>query len=162
MKRLFARFCSLLAALGMTACGLPTEPQFTPGVSTGAEVRQRMGTPTMEWRNDDGSVTWEFARTPEGTRNYMATVGADGILREFTQVVTEQNFARVSTGMDKDAVRRLLGRPKSVVLLDLKHQEVWDWPYPNPFLNTDMRFNVHFGADGRVQETSRSEEMKGG
>lgn len=150
-----------MAVLGLHACGVPTEPQFTPGVSTGTEVRDRMGTPTMEWKNNDGSVTWEFARTPEGNRNYMATIGADNVLRDFHQTISEQNFAQVKAGMDKQQVRRLLGKPKSVTTLDLKRQEVWDWPYPTPFPNKDMRFNVHFGADGKVQETSRSEDMRG-
>ncbi|MCK7501841.1 MAG: hypothetical protein MZW92_76470 [Comamonadaceae bacterium] len=71
-----------------------------PGVSTGFDVRDRMGTPTLEWRNADGSVTWEFARTPEGKVNYMVTIGPDNILREIRQVLTEENFAKVREGHD--------------------------------------------------------------
>ena len=159
LKSLTAMVCSALAAIGLYGCDLALS-DLKPGVSTGYEVRDRMGPPTMEWRNEDGSLTWEYARTPAGTVNYMIHIGADNILRSIEQVLTEENFARVRPGMTRDEIRHLLGKPAHVTRLDLKRQEVWDWKYKNPFPNIDTYFNVHFDQSGRVVETSRHEDPK--
>jgi outer membrane protein assembly factor BamE (lipoprotein component of BamABCDE complex) len=148
---------SLFGLFGCDAVGLR---ELKPGVSTGFDVRDKMGTPTMEWKNDDGSLTWEFARTPEGKENYMITIGPDNILREIRQVLTEENFAKVEKGMTKDQIRRLLGKPAGMQRFDLKKQEVWDWKFKNPH-NVELYFNVHFDESGRVVETSRREEHRG-
>mgnify|MGYP006167243679 CR=1 FL=1 len=113
MKRLLAWVCSLLSAIGITACDYINVKELQPGVSTATEVRERFGPPHMEWRNDDGSVTWEFSRQPEGVECFMITIGADNILRTIDQVLNEQTFARVEKGMNGDHVRRLLGKPAS-------------------------------------------------
>lgn len=161
MKRIVALLCALLGMLGLHACDYFALQDLKPGVSTGYEVRDKLGQPSYEWRNDDGSVTWEFARTPQGKVNYMVTVGADNIMREIVQVVTEENFAKVQNGMSRDEIRRLLGKPASVMPMRLKKQEVWEWPYANPH-NTDMRFDVFFDqASGSVVGVDRREEHRG-
>jgi hypothetical protein len=161
MNRVLRVLCGLLAALGLYACDYFALRELKPGQSTGYDVRDRMGQPSFEWRNADGSVTWEFARTPEGKANYLVTVGPDNILREIVQVLTEENFARVRKGMVRDEVRHLLGKPGRITRFDLKRQEVWEWKIHNPFPNVDAFINVHFDDSGRVVETSRHEEQKG-
>lgn len=161
MKRLLLKLCGLLAVLGLTGCNdYLAERELKPGISTAAEVRDRLGAPTMEWRNDDGSVTWEFARTPEGLRNYMVTIGKDNIMQSMQQVITQENFARIQAGMSHDQVRRILGKPGRIMQLHIKQQEVWDWMYVDETRH-EMHFNVHFGPDGNVAETSKSDETKG-
>ena len=150
--------CLLVFAL--TACDPFALNKLQPGVSTGYEVRDALGTPDNEWKNVDGSVTWEFSRRPNARENIMIVIGSDNIMRSMTQVLTEENFARVNTGMSQDEVRRLLGKPLSVVKLDLKKQMVWDYPVATPFPDKDMRFNVHFDQTGKVAETSRHEVHK--
>ena len=71
-------------------------------VSAEADVRERFGPPHMAWRNEDGSVTWEFSRQPQGVECFMITVGTDDILRSIDQVLNEQTFARVENGMNGD------------------------------------------------------------
>lgn len=146
---------ALLALLGCDRTG-----ELRPGVSTAAEVRAKMGEPTMEWREGDSRV-WEYPFTPEGTRNYMLTIGPDDVLRAMDQVLTPENFARVQAGMTRDEVRRLLGKPASVVVFERKGEEVWDWKLPS-LPATISRFNVHFGVnDGRVTTTSKTEQSLG-
>lgn len=146
---------ALLALLGCDRTG-----ELRPGVSTAAEVQTKMGKPAMEWREGDNRV-WDYPFTPEGTRNYMLTIGPDDVLRAMDQVLTPENFARVRPGMTRDEVRRLLGKPASVVVFERKGEEVWDWKLPS-LPNTVSRFNVHFGvADGRVTTTSKSEQSLG-
>jgi hypothetical protein len=86
-------------------------------------VRDKLGKPGIEWRNDDGSVTWEYTRQPEGTECFMATIGPDNILKSLENVLTPQNFARVQPGWTRDQVRRLLGKPRSVQKFALKKEE---------------------------------------
>lgn len=161
MKRIFALLCALLGSLGLYACDYFALRDLKPGVSTGYEVRDKMGQPSFEWRNADGSLTWEFARTPQGKMNYMVTVGPDNILREIRQVLTEENFAKVQNGMTRDEIRHLLGKPASIMPMRLKRQEVWEWPYTNPH-NADMRFDVFFDqATGTVVGVDRREEHRG-
>lgn len=161
MKNWMRAAALALTAAAMYGCDYVATKELKPGVSTGYEVRDKMGTPSFEWRNADGSVTWEFARTPEGKANYMATVGADNVLRELSQVLTDDNFAKVRPGMMRDEVRHLLGKPGRITRLDLKRQEVWEWKVTSPFPTSEAFINVHFDPTGHVVETSRHEETKG-
>ncbi len=160
MRSLVTLLCSAVAALGLGACDAVTLKDLKPGVSTGYDVRDRLGKPGIEWRNADGSVTWEYSRQPEGTECFMATIGPDNVLRSLENVLTPQNFARVQAGWDKDQVRRLLGKPRSVQAFALKQEEVWDWRLP-PEVSADVFFNVHFDRDGHVTGTSRSVQPRG-
>lgn len=160
MRSPFFLLIGALAVAGLAACDAVTMKDLKPGVSTGYEVRDKLGTPGIEWRNDDGSVTWEYTRQPEGTECFMATVGPDNILRSLENVLTPQNFARVQPGWTKDQVRRLLGKPRSVQVFALKKEEVWDWRLP-PEVSADVFFNVHFGEDSQVSRTSRSVQPRG-
>jgi outer membrane protein assembly factor BamE (lipoprotein component of BamABCDE complex) len=149
----------MLAAL-LTLLGCDRSGELRPGVSTAAEVLEKMGKPVMEWQEGADRV-WEYPFTPEGTRNYMATIGPDGILKAMEQVLTAENFARVRPGMTRQEIRRLLGKPASVAVFELKREEVWDWREETPFPSSERRFNVHFDLDGRVTATSRSERSVG-
>jgi hypothetical protein len=116
--------------LGLAGCDAVNMKDLKPGVSTGYDVRDKLGKPGIEWRNDDGSVTWEYTRQPEGTECFMATIGPDNILKSLENVLTPQNFARVQPGWTRDQVRRLLGKPRSVQVFAMKKEEVWDWRLP--------------------------------
>lgn len=157
-------FTALFAVLATLLGGCTDRPdlqlRLKPGVSTGFDVREAMGTPSMEWKNADGSTTWEFTRMPAGKKNFMATVGADNILREFTQVVSEENFAKVTAGMGKDELRRLLGKPANTMRLPLKPEDVWSWAYDDVFPR-EMFFDVTLNNDGKVISTGRRNEYRG-
>ena len=163
MKRLFLLLCSVLAAIGLPACDYFALKELEPGVSTAMDVRDRLGKPGMEWRNDDGSVTWEYSRQPEGTQCYMVTLGPDDVLRSIEQVLNESGFARIERGMTGNDVRRILGRPASQQYLELARETVWNWHIEPPPPSRDPTFfTVHFNVDGRVVRTSRNTEYRGG
>jgi len=151
MRGLLAMFGALLTLLG---CDRTQE--LRPGISTAAEVVEKMGQPTMEWQEGADQV-WEYPFTPEGTRNYMLTLGPDGILKSMEQVLTPENFARVQPGMTRAQIRRLLGRPASVQLFERQQEEVWEWKEQTPLPSSDMRFNVYFSNTGEVTRTGRHE-----
>lgn len=160
--KLRAMFSGLLAGVGIYACDAVSLKELKPGVSTGFEVRERMGQPAMEWDNADGTLTWEFPRGPEGVVTYMIVIGPDNVLREIRQVLTEENFARVEKGLTREQVRRLIGKPARTTTFPLSNEEVWDWKYRGEGRpNTREFFHVHFDPGGKVIRTSRTAEPLG-
>jgi len=156
MLRVFLMLGALLTLLG---CDRTNE--LRPGVSTTAEIIDKLGRPTMEWQEGADKV-WEYPFTPEGTRNYMLTIGPGGVLKAMEQVLTPENFARVQPGMTQEQIRRLLGKPASMQFFALKQEEVWEWKEQSPLPSADMRFNVYFSNTGVVTGTGRYEYPKGG
>ena len=151
-----------LVAAVLPACDGLTLQELKPGVSTAAEVRSRMGNPGYEHRNDDGTVTWEYNRQPNGTECHMLTFDANQVLVKIEQVLTADYQARVKEGMDREEVRRLLGKPGLVQVFKNLDEEVWDWRVAGTLPTEETHFHVHFGlADGLVRKTSRRVEAKG-
>jgi len=134
---------------------------LTPGVSTLAQVREQMGNPETERVFDDGSRRLEYPRGPQGLKTWMIDIGPNGRLVAITQALTAENFAKIRIGMSEDEVRRLLGKPGQVAGYRLKKETVWSWKWLEGGVTLEGYFNVHFGPDGRVTTTSRSDVIRG-
>ena len=134
---------------------------LTPGVTTEAQIRDQMGKPETERDFTDGSKRLEYPRGPQGLNTYMVDIGPDGTLQAITQVLTAANFAKIRPGMTEDEVRRLLGKPGEVAVYPLKPETVWSWKWLEGGVTPEAYFNVHFGPDGRVTTTSRSDVIRG-
>lgn len=134
---------------------------LTPGVSTLDQVREQMGKPETERVFDDGSRRLEYPRGPQGVKTWMVDIGPNGRLVAITQALTAENFAKIRVGMSEDEVRRLLGKPGEVAAYRLKKETVWSWKWLEGGVTPEAFFNVHFGPDGRVTTTSRSDVMRG-
>jgi outer membrane protein assembly factor BamE (lipoprotein component of BamABCDE complex) len=169
MKVLSRAILAFGCAFLLTACdrqGRPIEEfgleKLTKGISTESDVRMAMGQPDTVWEEEDGTRSLEYPKGPMGHRTWFFTIGKDGKLQDYRQVLTEENFAGIKPGMSKDSVRRMLGRPRSVVQFRLKNEEVWDWLYLEP-ATTRRLFNVHFDIDsGKVMRTSSSDDAQAG
>lgn len=166
MKKIIAAFSGLLCSLLMFGCNGRVVEDFgleklSKGISTEADVRSAMGEPAMVWAEDNGSRTLEYPKGPEGHRTFMVNLDAQGIFQAYTQVLTPQNFATIKAGMSRDQVRRILGKPRTIVKFGLKNEEVWDWRYlEGP--TTERFFNVHFDVDtGSVTQTSVTDPIRG-
>jgi hypothetical protein len=150
-----------VTAAGLPGCDYFAVKELRPGVSTATEVRSRLGEPAQEYRNADGSLTWEFNRQPNGTDCYMVSIGADQVMRSIDQVLTEANLGRIVAGMDRDEVRRLLGGPGSRTTYPASQEEVWDWRVAGTMPTEEAHFHVHFDpATGLVKRTSRRVEPR--
>jgi hypothetical protein len=134
---------------------------LTPGVSTLEQVRAQMGKPETERRFDDGSRRLDYPRGPQGLKTWMVDIGPNGRLVAITQALTAENFAKVHIGMSQDEVRSLLGKPGQIAAYRLKRETVWSWKWLEGGVTPEAYFNVHFGEDGRVSTTSRSDVMRG-
>ena len=135
---------------------------LTPGVTTEAQIRDQMGEPETERTFTDGSKRLEYPRGPAGTNTYMVDLDPNGRFVAVTQVLTAENIAKVRPGMSQDEVRRLLGKPTTIAEYPLKKERVWSWHWLEDGVNQDAMFNAHFGPDGIVVTTSRSEAIRGG
>lgn len=169
MKRLIPAILAMLCALLLGACDRQGRPiqefgldKLAKGVSTEGDVRSAMGQPEMVREEQDGSRRLEYPKGPMGHRTWFFEIGKDGRLIDYKQVLTEENFAAIQPGMSQDAIRRMLGKPRSIAQYKLKNEEVWDWLYLQP-TNVPRLFNVHFDIDsGKVTRTSSSDDPQSG
>ncbi len=158
----FSRALAALASIvGFYGCDGQHLAALQAGASSVQEVRARLGTPAAEWPHDDGSVTLEYPRGPQGTQCWMLTVDARGVLQRIEQALTEENFARIEKGWRAEQVRRLLGRPASETPFPLKPEVVWEWRIESRAPGNLAFFHVHFSPDGLVTGTSRREDSPG-
>jgi outer membrane protein assembly factor BamE (lipoprotein component of BamABCDE complex) len=149
---------SAIVAAALPACDYVNTKEIKPGVTTQAEVRNRMGEPGFVHWNDDGTATWEYARQPNGMKCYMITFNSDQIVSKLEQVLNEANYAKVREGMSKDDVRRLLGAPATQQRFDNLHEEIWEWRIEGvpQMPSEESYFMVHFDTGhGGVKKTSR-------
>jgi outer membrane protein assembly factor BamE (lipoprotein component of BamABCDE complex) len=145
---------SLLALVG---CDPQKIAKLEEGVASEADVRKQFGEPHATYAEADGGKTFEYSRQPEGQVAYMITIGADGKMSALRQVLKPAEFAKIQPGMDKAAVRRMLGRPFKTARYDLKpDEEHWDWRWLDG--QVAKIFSVAFNRDGKVMSSAVSDE----
>lgn len=151
-----------LAAMLLPACDVANLPAIKPGITTAAEVRERLGEPGARHANPDGSVTWEYDRQPSGIHCYMITIGSNEIVQAMEQVLNEQNYARARVGMTRDDIRRLYGRPGSIARFDNLGEEIWEWRIEGMPPTEETYFMAHFDlASGLLKTTSKRVAPRG-
>lgn len=142
------------ALLALVGCDNRAISELEEGVSTEADVRARFGEPENVWESPAGRV-FEYNRQPQGQKNYMITIGADGRMAALRQVLTPENFARVQPGMAMEDLRKLLGKPAKVQPWALKRETDWEWRWVQP-PNSPMVFSVTLNDDQRVVRSGSS------
>jgi outer membrane protein assembly factor BamE (lipoprotein component of BamABCDE complex) len=139
--------------LALAACDPARVAKLEEGVSTEAQVRQQFGEPVTVTTLGDGSRVLDYPRQPEGWTNYRIQIGTDGKMSALRQLLHGDNFAKVTPGMDDNAVRELLGKPARVQPWDLKAEVEWVWRF-RPDANHSKLFSVSFDRGGRVLRTA--------
>lgn len=162
MKRIMAALCGLLGLMGLGGCERYLMSDIRPGVTTRGEVQEHMGSPGIEWRNEDGTLVWEYSMQPEGTTCYQLTIDAMGVVQRVEQVLTEANMARIVPGMSAEQVRRLIGKPARKQYFSLKKETAWDWFIGRNAALERRYFNVFFDPTGAVVRTGEQVELGGG
>lgn len=134
----------------LSACaGLPRSfqaPQAMPG-QTEAEVLAGLGQPTSRYTLPAGGQRLEYATGPYGRTTVMVDLGADGRVNTSQQVLSEANFAKITDGMPRDAVLRLLGRPADKAG-EYMNRQTWSWRYPT---YECLWARITFEPDGKVR-----------
>jgi SmpA / OmlA family len=142
--------------LSLVACDQAAKLELNAGMSTKEDVIRMMGQPAAVWEDKDGGQTLEYARGPVNPMTYMVKITPDGKYLNMINVLTEANFNKLSPGMSRDDVRRLLGKPGEVQPLKLANEEVWSWKY-NATQPTVRMFHAHFEPGGALKKTSYSD-----
>lgn len=159
MRRLLEVLFMVSAFFLLGACDLIAQKELKVGESSAEDVRKYMGKPEMIWEEKDGSQVLEYVRGPEGHQTYMVSIGTDGKYKGMKNILIPTEFAKVQTGMSRDDVRRLLGKPTEILNFKLKEEEVWSWRHIAEAQRSQM-FNVHFSLDGKVKTTSNSPDPR--
>ena len=147
-----------LLGLLLSGCDRQKISELEEGVATAADVRARFGEPVAVYDDGNGAQTLEYPRQPEGSVNYMISIGADGRMTALRQVLKPSTFVRVTPGLDTVQVRRLLGRPAKTQRYALKQQEVWDWRFADG--GETKIFSVTFDSAGRVVASATTLDME--
>lgn len=163
---LFQRVTATLAAvvtslLALVGCDQQKIDTLEEGLSSEIDVRKAFGEPETIWPEASGARTFEYPRQPMGHRNYMITIGPDGVMTSLRQVLAPHVFAQIQPGMTQEQVRRMLGKPAKRMTYNLKQETDWDWNWIDP-PNREMEFTVTFGAEGTVKKTATREKMRQG
>jgi hypothetical protein len=118
--------------------------------ATSAQALARMGTPTDIRFDASGEELWEYATGPSGLETYLVRIGADGRVREVTQLLTQERLMTIEPGKStKRDVRHRLGRPKEISFL--RSGEVWSWRFRLGGVQTG-HLAVAFNPDGTVRD----------
>jgi len=142
------------ALLSLLGCDSQHISELEEGVSTEADVRARFGEPENVWDSPAGRIL-EYNRQPQGQKNYMITIGADGRMSALRQVLTPENFAKVQAGMAMEDLRKLLGKPARRTPYPLRNETEWEWRWMQP-PNSPMVFVAVLDADQRVLRSGSS------
>lgn len=162
LTRWISAVTAALAGIILPACDFINLPEIKPGQTTASEVRNRMGEPGAQYTNEDGSITWEYDRQPNGIHCYMITIGANQIVQKLEQVLTEANFTKAREGLGKAEIRRLYGRPGSIQRFENLGEEIWEWRVEGVPATEETYFMVHFDLNsGMVKKSSKRVAMKG-
>jgi len=142
---------TVLLGLLLTGCDSRKVAELEEGVSTEADVRARFGEPERIRDEPNGDHMLEYPRQPAGTTNYMISIGPDGKMTSLRQVLNPDNFRKVTPGLDREMVRRMLGKPAKMQTFRNKGEEVWDWRFSDG--HQIQVFSASFDTDGRVTGT---------
>lgn len=138
----------LFSAVLLASCANPRV--LVPNQSTVMDMRDRVGLPTDIRFDRNGDELWEYARGPEGTETYLVRVGADGKVKEVTQILTEDRLMAIVPGkMTKADVRQILGRPSDQSFYGAG--TVWSWRFKRNGVQPGF-LTVTFNSDNTVKE----------
>jgi outer membrane protein assembly factor BamE (lipoprotein component of BamABCDE complex) len=157
--RLIAAVAALFAVAACDPSGQPYEDlrlaRLKVGESTEQDVVRLFGAPAAvrPLASGKGLV---YPLGPQGAHTLLLRIGADGRYQGRENLLTRENFGRVTPGMVGDQVSALLGPPGSRQGYPLKQQTAWEWRFLDG--NDTKLFVVMFDANGRVVSTAIEED----
>lgn len=145
--------CVLASAVMLSACSSVVPLVAQPG-ATEQQIVARLGRPEIRRTMEGGLTRLEYPGGPYGRQTWFVDVDAAGSAVRSEQVLTEENFNRITPGMARDAVRQRLGRPGEVLTLGRSRGVVWSYRFDSPFCQW---FQVEIAADQTVRSTGYGE-----
>ncbi|HMK14030.1 MAG TPA: hypothetical protein VK460_03320 [Burkholderiales bacterium] len=151
MMRSFEQTLLGLTILALLAgCASYSGRGLKPGIANETEVRAEMGAPAATWETPGGHV-WAYPRGPLGLETFLVTFDASGKLVLIEQVLDDDHFARIKTGMTQDDVLHLIGPSVQIkVTYLLSDDKSWDYRYRDDWEQPAL-FSVIFDHAGLVK-----------
>ncbi len=144
------QICAVFILSTLTGCASLLPAPVNVGDST-AELIAKRGQPTHRYR-DGNEELYEYMQGPWGQRTYMARIDANGRVKSFQQVLTNETFASIEVNTaTKDTVLRTIGAPSDTSYLPLRDLEVWSYPYKESNVWNSL-MHVHFDRSGVVRQ----------
>ena len=154
---------AFLSAFLLGACAAYSGYGLNPGIDRLEDVLHVMGQPAMRWENPDGSVQLAYPRGPMGFHTYMVHIGSNGKLQQIENVMDEEHFSRIQSGMTKEDVLYILGPSFSgwTTYFKARDELVWEWRYCS--WNEAARFDILFdNSKATVRKTMSQTESQMG
>ncbi len=145
------RLSALVVSGFVSACSSYGPQSLGQGASLD-DITRAMGVPTGEAALPGGGKRLEYARGPYGRHTYMLEFDAQGQLQRWEQVLDEQHFNAIRSGMDAAEVLTQIGRASEQYVVGWQaKQTVWAYRYETPFCQW---FQVGIDAHGKVMDTA--------
>jgi outer membrane protein assembly factor BamE (lipoprotein component of BamABCDE complex) len=141
----------LSAACDQIRTVLDPYARLQPGQLASDVVRQ-IGQPVFKYPETNGEQRWEYTLGPEGHQNYFVWFDINLKLARVEALLTPETFAKVQLGMNREAVRRLLG-PAFYEREYFKPGKTLEWRYLQANSTETALFFVVFDVNGLVTET---------
>jgi len=154
------------ALLGLTilallaGCASYSGRGLKPGIATETEVREVMGAPATTWETPSGS-TWAYPRGPLGLETFLVRFDESRKLELIEQVLNDDRFAQIKTGMTQDDVLHLIGPPFQTIKFPRTDDTSWDYRYRDTWSQTAL-FSVIFDQADLVKGTFKQREVGNG
>lgn len=141
---LISRLTPLLLIVGALAgCAMPGS--IVPNATHADELLQKLGKPTDTRPDPQGGELWEYAYGPEGTETWLFGIDRSRMVRNSTQLLTQERLHRVVPGVTTQTqVRELLGKPR--LITRFIEETAWEWRVD--LKPTKGLFVVRFGPNG--------------
>ena len=132
--------------LALTGCvALPPE-RIDIGIAV-TVFTEKYGQPTSVIKTGTGERL-VYSTGPFGEETYFVDTNADGLVVASQQVLTEENFKKISAGMPLGEVQNLLGPCSETRSLARNRGSVCSFRYRNPFCQW---FSIEITTEGLVR-----------
>ena len=144
MKRLFFPLFLALAAL-LAGCATPPANPYTQR----EQVLHAWGPPAQRQAEADGGERLFYPTAPQGFITRVVSVAPDGLVRSVSNVLVEEEFAKVRAGDTEENIRQRFGPPGWVQYFAQRDERVWEWRFCDAWMHPS-RFNVLFDGKTRL------------
>lgn len=121
------RFLLLLLIATLAACAAVPRPDSVRVGDAQAQVRERLGAPSVERTLADGRTAWYYVTGPSGFETWRVVFGPGGAAAEYAQVLTAANFEWMREGATREQVLDRVGPPMERMSFRGTATEAWTY-----------------------------------
>jgi len=140
--------------IGAVACvtGLLAGCAFDEGVKSAAtapQLQEASGPPQLKLPLANGGERWFYTTAPAGTQTWRVDIAANGAVTAREQVLTDDRFQAIRSGLTEADIRMSIGPPFRTVRFERTKTTAWDYFYRDTY-GYYAFFSVIFTDDGIV------------